>query len=216
MDDLVIKTKAFERMFGSVDPGIDTPARVSCLLSYCSTLISHNKKEQALDLLEMHEAILHTVEDQVFLLESYESIAGLYNQLAQHKKAYDFLRMYAETEDKLFVENLSRKLSEYKKNFEMEKRQYESMNIIDMASRLASIGVIVGGITHEINQPLSAINVNADSVLYWNKHNPGYLPEIIVRSSTEISHSSKKIDQIISHMRKYWTSVEPKPTDKVE
>lgn len=187
-----------------------------CGLALAKIAKAGKKKKQALSYLSRCEELAEQIEPDEKLLDCYLKIAGSFYQLAQYQKAYEYLKKYSVLEDQINADRVSSTINAAKNGFELERHRYESMNIIDMASRLASIGVIVGGITHEINQPLSAINVNADSVLYWHNKNQGYLPEMIVEAATEISQSAKKIDDIISRMRHYWTSTETEPTDRVD
>lgn len=88
--------------------------------------------------------------------------------------------------------------------FEAEKKQVEAVKHAERASRLASIGVMAASITHEINQPLNAIKVTADSIQYWHRRNPGQLPEPFTDQLSIISKSVKRIVEIIQHMRTFW------------
>lgn len=85
-----------------------------------------------------------------------------------------------------------------------EKKQVEAVKHAERASRLASIGVMAASITHEINQPLNAIKVTADSIQYWHRRNPGQLPEPFTDQLGIISKSVKRIVEIIQHMRTFW------------
>ncbi len=85
-----------------------------------------------------------------------------------------------------------------------EKERNEARRLIDQSSRLASIGVIAGGITHEINQPLNAIKTGADGMLFWDRNNNGILPPKITKMLGGISDAAQRIDDIIQHMRSYW------------
>ncbi|MCP5105527.1 MAG: GHKL domain-containing protein [bacterium] len=87
---------------------------------------------------------------------------------------------------------------------EAEKKQVEAVTQVERSARLASIGVMAAGITHEINQPLNAIKVTADSIQYWHKRNPGNLPEMFVDQLDIISKSVNRIVEIIQHMRTFW------------
>ncbi len=87
-----------------------------------------------------------------------------------------------------------------------EKQKNEAIRIIDRSALLASIGVIAGGITHEINQPLNAIKMGADGILFWNHQNK-ILPEMMTEMLEGISEAANRIDEIIKHMRSFW--VEP-------
>ncbi len=92
-----------------------------------------------------------------------------------------------------------------------EKKQAEMIQVVEKTSRLASIGVMAAGITHEINQPLNAIKVTADSVLFWEKRNQGVLPELFVNKISKISTGASRIDEIIQHMRSFWVSPKESP-----
>lgn len=87
---------------------------------------------------------------------------------------------------------------------EAEQKNVETSRMLEESSRLASIGVMAAGITHEINQPLNAIKITADSVLFWQKRNPGELPEMFTRKIKTISEGTSRIDAIIKHMRTFW------------
>ncbi len=85
-----------------------------------------------------------------------------------------------------------------------ERRRAEALQLVEQSARLSSIGIIAGGITHEINQPLNAICVAADGMIFWNKNHGNKLPEQIVRLINRISGAAGKIDEIIQHMRSFW------------
>ncbi|MDM8161726.1 ABC transporter substrate binding protein [Labilibaculum sp. K2S] len=87
---------------------------------------------------------------------------------------------------------------------EAEQKNVEALRMLEQSSRLASIGVMAAGITHEINQPLNAIKITADSVLFWQKRNPGQLPEMFTRKIQTIFEGTSRIDSIIKHMRTFW------------
>lgn len=97
---------------------------------------------------------------------------------------------------------------------EAEKQRATALQMAERASRLASIGVMAAGITHEINQPLNDIKVTADSVLFWDKKNRGIIPDEFSQWLRSISGSVDRIDGIIRHMRSYWAS--PSQSEAVE
>ena len=86
-----------------------------------------------------------------------------------------------------------------------EKKHTEAVKIAEKSSRMASIGVIAAGITHEINQPLNDIKLSADSVRIWNSQNKGLLPDNFCRWLDSISKNVNRITQIIDQMRSYWS-----------
>ncbi|MCE5271668.1 hypothetical protein LLH00_10340 [bacterium] len=87
-----------------------------------------------------------------------------------------------------------------------ENKHAEALQTIEQASRVASIGVISAGITHEINQPLNNIKVIADIILFWSRKDRDSLPERYHRWLLNISENVKRISEIVQQMRSYWVS----------
>ncbi len=96
---------------------------------------------------------------------------------------------------------------------ETQGRLTESVRMVEQASKMASLGIMSAGITHEINQPLSAIKVTAESIELWSNNNPDELPEKFVKRIGIIHKSANRIDEIIRHMRSNWISATP--TDSI-
>jgi PAS domain S-box-containing protein len=86
---------------------------------------------------------------------------------------------------------------------ESEKKYRE---MAERATRLASIGAVAGGITHEINQPLNAIKVSADGIIYWYQNHKGLVPEQFISMLGKISAGVNRINEIIKHMRTFWVT----------
>lgn len=105
----------------------------------------------------------------------------------------------------IFVSSIKRDLY-FKARIKAERKQAESLRMVEQAAHMASIGVMAAGLTHEINQPLSSIKVTADSVLYWDKRNKGMLPDLFVKKLEKISKEVARVDNIIRHMRSFWIS----------
>jgi len=110
--------------------------------------------------------------------------------------------------------------SEIKELFEArivaERKQNEAAQLAAQAAQLASIGVIAAGITHEINQPLSAIQMHANTLLYLVGEKKYLLPEPFNKIFHEISEGSHRINNIIQHMRSFWLSPNSEPIEKVD
>ncbi|MEW6173816.1 MAG: PAS domain S-box protein [Bacillota bacterium] len=69
--------------------------------------------------------------------------------------------------------------------------------------RLSSLGTMSAGICHEINQPLNAIKVLADGMLYWHQKNRPLEPTKIVENLHKISAQAGRIGEIIKHVRSF-------------
>ena len=96
--------------------------------------------------------------------------------------------------------------NQIKARAEADQQRIEALQMAEKVSRMASIGEIAGGITHEINQPLTAIKVSADSIRFWNKNNKHVLPEKFITMIDKISLSVDRISEIVRHMRAFWVS----------
>jgi len=99
---------------------------------------------------------------------------------------------------------------------DMEKQHAEALQVMEQTSRLASIGVITGGITHEINQPLNAIRITTDTMLRKVKKSDNELAVYIVRKLNAIAEGTSRIDEIVKSMRNYWVNPMPNAEEKEE
>jgi len=104
------------------------------------------------------------------------------------------------------IANAWEKIYQFEARLLAEQKNTQSVQMIEQSFRLASVGVMAAGITHEINQPLNAIRVAADSMLFWDRNHSGQLPEAFIDKLQKISLSSKRIDDIIRHMRSFWSN----------
>jgi len=173
--------------------------RVKMNLSVVSTDLSNlNKKEQAYYRKRNIEAVVLlpvVVENEVLGLMGF-------SQNKVHKWTRDEISIFFSTVN--MIANAWERNALMNARLEAEQKNVEAMRMLEESSLLASIGVLSAGITHEINQPLNAIKISADSVLYWQKRNPGQLPEMFVRKINTISEETSRIDAIIKHMRTFY------------
>lgn len=117
------------------------------------------------------------------------------------------------TERKKMEDELAR---HYEARIEAERKQQEAAELAAQAAQLASIGVIAAGITHEVNQPLSAVQVHADTLLYLVKEKNYQLPEPFTKIFYEMSEGTRRISDIIQHMRSFWLSTHSAPLEPVD
>lgn len=102
---------------------------------------------------------------------------------------------------KRLVPTLEKEVKEYFKIVELENKKNTAIELLDKASKMASIGMLTASITHEINQPLNAIKLGSEGILFWNQKNGNVIPEMIENMIGKISKAADKIDEIIKHMR---------------
>ena len=104
----------------------------------------------------------------------------------------------------------------FKARLEAERKQVEAVRLAEEATRLSSIGIMAGGIIHEINQPLNVIKIAADSLSFWNFTNKNILPAHFEEWFEKISCGVDRIDQIIKHMRAFWVPSDRKSDEAVD
>ncbi len=82
-----------------------------------------------------------------------------------------------------------------------EQERTAAVKLAERASRLASLGNLAGGISHEINQPLTALKLEVDGMLYFPEKEQNPLDEEFKESLEFIAEQTNRIDKIIKHMR---------------
>ncbi len=86
---------------------------------------------------------------------------------------------------------------------ETQKKQMESVKLLDESNRLSSIGIITAGITHEINQPLNNIRLAAENLIFMLNQKSDELENYLPEKLHRIIHNMGRIDQIIRHLRSF-------------
>ncbi len=88
----------------------------------------------------------------------------------------------------------------------------QNVTELENASRLASIGVLAGSITHEINRPINAVKIIVDTMILEFKRNKEILMEELAENLETISNQISRVGEVITNVRAFWTS----PADKTE
>lgn len=71
------------------------------------------------------------------------------------------------------------------------------------AERMASLGAMAAGISHEINQPLNSIKVTSSGIIYLHEKGIGQEIEAIMEDVRNISRQADHIDDIIKNLRSF-------------
>ena len=167
--------------------------------------------DKALDYIEISEKLAENHENKEFIKEIFSLYSELYEKKSEYKLALDYYKKSVQLERTFYDEEMRDKIAKLQALYEVENKELRAQKMAEKASRLASLGVMAGGLTHEINQPLCAIKVSADSILYWCKKNSLTLPDDFKEGLENISEAANHIDKIIQHMRSFW-----KTPDKTE
>ena len=84
---------------------------------------------------------------------------------------------------------------------QLEKKREEAVKLAEKAARLTSLGTLAAGISHEINQPLTAIKIKVDGMLYWKNLSKEISADEVKECLEFVSEQSTRIDNIIKQMR---------------
>ncbi len=81
-----------------------------------------------------------------------------------------------------------------------QKALFEAQAELVLASRAATVGALSASLAHELNQPLGALVVNAQTLLRWLDRDPPDL-EAVARSAERIARDSQRASDIIQSTR---------------
>lgn len=129
-----------------------------------------------------------------------QGYSDLYEKEIIHKDGHVIpveLRSYLMRNDEgkgIAMVGVARDITERKKNQDL-------MMMAERAERLASLGTLAAGIAHEINQPLTALKVKVDGLLYWGIEKPEILQRNLIENLKFVSDEAEKISEIVKHMR---------------
>ncbi|MBD3410601.1 MAG: PAS domain S-box protein, partial [Ignavibacteriales bacterium] len=117
-----------------------------------------------------------------------------------------------------FIQAIVRDMTEQKR-LERERNEAEATRMMEKTARLISMGTLAAGVAHEINQPLNALKVMVDGMLFLHKRNPDVPMSELADKLAFVSDQAERIDKIVNHMRELVQSqkrIEKEKTDVVE
>ncbi|MCB5250091.1 MAG: hypothetical protein RBS16_00070 [Candidatus Cloacimonadales bacterium] len=151
------------------------------------------------------------------LAKAYYQLSEILKNEGNYKLAYEYLTRVCELEEQIISKEKTARLSEIQSKYNFINANQGMVQLINQSPRLTSIGIISSGIVHEIKQPLSAVKISCESVLYWYRRNLGAIPEIIVEQLKDISTSVNYVNKIIEQIRSFWkTDSLARDTERVE
>jgi len=86
---------------------------------------------------------------------------------------------------------------------EIEGQLASALDTAMEARHMASLGIMAAGITHELNQPLQAIKLSADSIVYWFQKKKTFDPIAVMKALGLISRNADRIQRIIQRVRNF-------------
>ncbi len=87
-----------------------------------------------------------------------------------------------------------------------ERRHAEASEIVERTAKAASIGVIAGGVTHEVAQPLNGIILNTETLQVLLNNEEIEKKTHVQQLIGDITTGARRINEIVQHMRSLWVS----------
>ncbi len=187
---------------------IETPneIRMALLLNLGSAYCFLNDSDNALKHLNEAYDLATEHQNKVYLSKATYILSDYYKYLGEYQKAYEYLLEHSQLSSSILNSQVIEKASRIQSFYEKETRDLITMNMTERSSRLATMGILSNGITHEINQPLSAIRISAESILYWIKKESVILPLNFDEELNHIVEGSKRIEDLIRQIKRFWNS----------
>ena len=164
-----------------------------------------NENERALSFSVKALRIAEELDNSELFWFCYSTLADIYEQAKDYENAHRYQKLSLRLHEKLYSNRMTRRIAELEAVHRIEKNELETKRLLEKSARLASIGTMTAGITHEINQPLNSIVINSEGILFKDDRDK-VLPDIYRDSVEKIFKSAQRIDQIIKHIRTYWNS----------
>ena len=79
----------------------------------------------------------------------------------------------------------------------------ENQKKIALMERMASLGTLSAGVAHEINQPLQALKVTLDGMIYWYEKGKGPTLENLIDKCRHVSSHADRISRIVKQLRDF-------------
>lgn len=127
----------------------------------------------------------------------------IYKARENWEKALHYSELRQALTEKIYTSKLNNKMEEIESGKKKKLEQNTNVSYNEKTIRMASLGVMASGITHEINQPLNAIMIDAQAMIY--KDDQEKVLPIGYRQRIEyIIKATERISKIVNHIRHYW------------
>ena len=135
------------------------------------------------------------------------ALTGQPTVFEEYLKSTDtWYRVTAYSPEKGYVASILEDITEQKQAEALRRDQQWQLSLVE---RLASMGTLATGVAHEINQPLQALKIMADGMIYWYDKGKETSVEKVIENCRRISVQAGYISDVVEWMQdlvnKEWT-----------
>lgn len=124
------------------------------------------------------------------------------------KQARDNLQTKVEERTADLKQSNEQLLAEMAERKRAENAYYEAQADLARVTRMSAMGALAASISHEINQPLTAVVTNADACMMWLSITPPNLEE--ARAAAEcVAQEGTRASEVVRHIRAMFTKAAP-------
>jgi tetratricopeptide (TPR) repeat protein len=187
---------------------VETPNELKCALHLNIAVVQQDLDRDTEALQNLKDA-LHIAEQaqlRDYQQKSLFILSEFYQRHRKWQKAFDYLKQYTAINAELLSSSTLEKAASIQNFYTKETRDLTTLNLSEKSARLATMGILSTGITHELNQPLSAIRISTESILYWLKRESIVLPMNFNVELDHIMEGIKRIEAFVRQIRQFWNS----------
>jgi len=127
------------------------------------------------------------------------------------RHARDELQMRVEERTADLKQSNEQLLAEMIERKRAENAYYEAQADVARVTRMSTMGALAASISHEVNQPLTAVVTNADACMMWLSNNPPNLEE--ARAAVDcIAREGTRASEVVRHIRAMFMKTPPETT----
>lgn len=197
----------FEKSLQKLETLDEEHSKALTYIGLSTSYLNKNNFELALEHSFKALKIAEVLDDSEIFWFCYSTLSNIYELTNDYKNANTYLNLSMKLHEKLYSAKITRRITELEAVYEIEKKDLETKRLLEKSARLASIGAMTAGITHEINQPLNSIVINSEGILFKDDRDK-VLPNFYRQSVEKVFKSAQRIDKIIKHIRTYWNSTD--------
>lgn len=179
--------------------------RTKCFhyLNYAEALLALNRLVESIEIINKAIAFAEQYKNDELMFFSYSIAIEVYEKSNNLEKTNEYLKKLLSLNQRLYASQSASKTKALEARAMKEKQQAQSYEMIDKGKNMVSVGIMASGITHEINQPLNAIMIEAQTLIFKD-NNEKVLPESYRERINYIIEGAERINAIIKHIRSNW------------